>query len=63
VPVASQPYDERREVLRRREQEALRAGLTVVEAKLFAESGQDIGTLRALVRQGCPPELIARIIT
>lgn len=35
---AERPYDERLEVLRRRYQEARDAGLTLVEARMFAES-------------------------
>lgn len=50
------------EVLRRRNQEALRAGLTIVEARLFAESDRDIGELRRLVDAGCPLDTIRAIV-
>jgi hypothetical protein len=42
--------------------EALQAGLSVEQAEAFAESAVDVGELRRLVRDGCPPELIARIL-
>jgi len=42
--------------------EARKAGLTMVESKLFASSPQDIGTLRKLVAKGCPVETIRRIV-
>ena len=41
---------------------ARRAGLTLVEAKLFADSDVDIGELRRLHAAGCPPELLARLV-
>jgi hypothetical protein len=46
----------------RRYQEAKRAGLTMAERRLFAESDCDIGTLRKLVASGCPVELIREIV-
>lgn len=42
--------------------EAKRAGLTVLERRLFAESDVDIGVLRRLAANGCPPDLIAQIV-
>lgn len=42
--------------------EARRAGLTPVEAALFAESDRDIGELRRLVEKGCPPDRIRDIV-
>lgn len=54
--------DEYLEVQRRRYTEARRAGLTIVEAKLFAESGRDIGELRKLVKAGCPVETLREIV-
>ena len=54
--------DEMAEVLRRRRREALEAGLSQVEARLWAESDRDIGELRRLVEAGCPPELLARVL-
>lgn len=46
----------------RRYREARRAGLTIVEARLFAESDADVGELRKLVKGGCPVELIRDIV-
>lgn len=54
--------DECVEVLRRRYQEARKAGLSIAEAQLFSESDIDVGQLRRLVRAGCPPAVIAKII-
>ncbi len=54
--------DEARRVVMRRYQEARDAGLTLVESRLFAESGVDVGLLRSLVRHHCRPQLIARIL-
>lgn len=54
--------DETRRVMVRRFREARLAGLTLVEARLFAESDVDIGLLRKLVAVGCPPRQIARIL-
>lgn len=54
--------DELLEVRRRRYREARRAGLSIVEAELFADSDSDIGFLRNLVRDGCDPGLIASIL-
>jgi len=42
--------------------EAREAGLDEGEAQEFADSDRDIGELRNLVRRGCPPELIARLV-
>lgn len=55
-------YDEKVEVQLRRYREARLAGLTRIEARLFAESDADIGELRKLVRARCDVELIRRII-
>lgn len=54
--------DEGVEVYRRRYHEARRAGLTMVEAQLFADSATDIGLLRRLVKDGCPVDLIREIV-
>lgn len=54
--------DEQLEVLRRRYTEARKAGLTIVEARLFSESDADIGELRKLLAAGCPVEQIRRIV-
>lgn len=42
--------------------EAREAGLTAVEAKLFAESDRDIGELRKLVKAGCPVDTLRAIV-
>lgn len=42
--------------------EAKKAGLTILERRLFAESSTDVALLRKLVADGCPPELIAQIV-
>lgn len=42
--------------------EAVRAGLTDVEARLFAESDRELGELRRLVKAGCPVEQIRAIV-
>ncbi len=55
-------HDEQARVRRRRYWEALEAGLTEVEARLFAESPADVGELRRLVKDGCPLETIRRIV-
>jgi hypothetical protein len=54
--------DELLEVKRRRYQEARRAGLTIAEAQLFADSDADLRWLRKLVADGCDPTLIANIL-
>ena len=38
------------------------AGLTMVEAQLFADSLVDIGELRRLAGLKCPPRLIVRLL-
>jgi hypothetical protein len=54
--------DEKRQVVLWRYQQARDAGLTLVEARIFSECDQDVGVLRQLVRRGCPPTVIARIL-
>lgn len=54
--------DEARTVLKNRYQEARRAGLSIVEAKLFADSDQDVGVLRRCVRNGWSAEQIAAVV-
>ena len=53
---------ERRQVALWRQDQARKAGLTVVEARLFAESDQDLEELRQLSAAGCPHDLLARIV-
>jgi hypothetical protein len=55
------PTEELDRLAWRREQ-AQEAGLTRIEARLFAESDADIGRLRELAEAGCPPDLIREII-
>ena len=47
---------------RHRYREARRAGLTMRDAKLFASSSLDIGKMRSLAENGCPPHLILLIL-
>lgn len=54
--------DEVEEVSLHRFREARQAGLSIVEACLFAESSVDVGELRSLVAAGCPIQLIRRIV-
>lgn len=54
--------EEQQEAVRRRYKEARAAGLSIVEAKLFAESDADVGQLRKLVAGECPPRLIFDIL-
>lgn len=54
--------DELLEVRRRRYREARRAGLSIAEAQLFADSATDIGHLRSLVNAGCTPAVIRSIL-
>lgn len=54
--------DEARAVYQRRYKEARKAGLTIVESQMFADSGRDVGELRSLVERRCPPQTIARIL-
>jgi hypothetical protein len=46
----------------KRYDEAIAAGLDQHQAREFADSDTDVGELRELVRRGCPPELIARLV-
>lgn len=49
-------------VVWRRYDEARQAGLSPVEALIFADSGEDIGLLRKLVAKGCPPDRLREIV-
>jgi hypothetical protein len=53
--------DEEKRVLRWRFQQTRRLGLSHIEARLAAETGVDLGLLRSLVAQGCPPTLALKI--
>lgn len=61
-PEAPVICDELHRVISRRFLEARRAGLTRVEARMFAESEIDVGELRRMVKAECPPGLIARLL-
>ena len=50
------------DVWHRRFDEAREAGLTVTQARWFADGQVDVGLLRRLVSLGCEPGLIARIV-
>ena len=53
---------EREQVYRHRYKEARDAGMSIVEASLFADSDGDLAELRRLVQLGCPIQLIRRIV-
>jgi hypothetical protein len=50
------------DVLHWRRREALAAGLTRVEASLYAESEIGAEELRHLIELGCPKELLAKVL-
>jgi hypothetical protein len=54
--------DEVAEVVRRRRREAVKAGMSRVEARLYAESEIPAAELRRLVKLDCPPELLAKVL-
>ena len=54
--------DEALAVWRHRYREARQAGMDHLEACVFAQDTTDIEELRRLVRGGCEPRLIARIV-
>lgn len=54
--------DEQLQVRRNRYDEARRAGLSIVEAQLFRDSGADVGLLRRCVANRWTPEQIARVV-
>jgi hypothetical protein len=56
-----EPSREEREVLRWRFRQIRSLGMNPVEARLLAETGADLGLLRRLVGNGCPPELAVKI--
>ena len=53
---------ERDEILRWRRSQILALGIGEMDAALLAETGADLGLLRRLVAQGCPPQLVVRIV-
>jgi hypothetical protein len=56
------PTREQEEVMRWRFSQICALGIGQLDAQLLADSGADIGLLRRLVGQGCPPPLAARIV-
>jgi hypothetical protein len=61
-PSAEVQNEEAAEVLRRRRREARDAGMSRVEASLYAESEIPTEDLRHLVDLHCPAELLARVL-
>jgi len=62
---AAKESDELSEELRvflRRYREALRYGFCQVDAREWAESGEDVEKLRRLRRDGCPAKVAAKIL-
>lgn len=49
-------------VRERRYREAIAAGLTCAESRIFADNGIDVGQLRACVAGGCDPVTMAAIV-
>jgi hypothetical protein len=60
--IATDELDEAQRVYLKRYKEAREFGLTQLEARLFAESGTDVGLLRRLKADGCPPAVAAKIL-
>jgi len=56
------PTPEQEEIRQWRLSQILSLGIEQLDAQLLAESGSDLGLLRRLVGQGCPPDLAARIV-
>lgn len=54
--------DETEAVYRHRYREARDAGMSIVEAQLFADSDGDLAVLRKLLAAGCTPQMILRIL-
>lgn len=57
-----EPVQEWLVVWRKRYKEARRAGMDDREAREFAASVTDVAELRELVKRGCPPQLLGRIV-
>jgi hypothetical protein len=56
------PNPEHEEIMRWRLSQILLLGIDQLDAQLLAETGADLGVLRRLIGQGCPPPLAARIV-
>jgi len=53
---------EQQEIMRWRFSQISALGIDQLDAQLLAETGADLGLLRRLVGQGCPPPLAVRIV-
>lgn len=53
---------EQKQMLKWRRRCAVEAGMSPLEARMFAESDIDLEELRRLVKTGCPAEMIGRIL-
>jgi hypothetical protein len=53
---------EEEQVLQWRYEELRRLGMNRIEARLIADSGTDLGVVRRLVEDGCPPSTAVRIV-
>jgi len=62
LPLSPEVTDAQRALRRWRWKEARKVGFSFAEADLFADSHADIGLLRKLNDQGCPPALIFEIL-
>jgi hypothetical protein len=62
APTVGFREDELDRVRERRYTEARQAGLEHLAAVAFARGTGDVGVLRRLVKDGCPPKLIRRIV-
>ena len=62
VEDAAEGDSEREGVLRWRQSQFLALGVDPLEAELLADTTADLGLLRRLVSQGCPPALAVRIV-
>src|SRR5262249_35648700 len=56
------PPHEQQEIMRWRFTHISALGIGQLDAQLLAETGADLGLLRRLVGQGCPPPLAVRIV-
>ena len=59
---ADRETDEVEEVVRWRRREALEAGMSRLEAGLYADSEINTQELRKLIKKGCPPDLLAKVL-
>ena len=59
---APEVADVQRQVVLWRQEQAVKAGLSWLEARVWADSDGDVGELRRLVEAGCPVSLLARLV-